>query len=121
MTTENEFLQIAQAAFQAVDAEQAQALLEKKAGDLIFIARETCPYCRKFIKRLAKTTEEHSIPAYFLHSQVDDPAQNEATQALRDRYDLKTVPSLIYQDQDGIHTVSDSSMKPEEILAFLNR
>lgn len=119
MASQQEFLDYV-AELDNVTAEKAGQLLEEKDGAIVFIARETCPYCRKFISRLMKVVKEKDLTVHFLHSQPQDAQEGQAVQALRDQYDVPTVPALLYAGQDGVQVVCDSSLSPEEIIEFVH-
>lgn len=118
MSEEQLFLQQV-AAFEEVTPSQAEALIEAKAGNILFIGRETCPFCRRFANKLSKVAKEQQLKVYFLHSRH---SQHEAqTQALRDTYGVPTVPGFIYSDASGVHVKCDSSMSEAEIAAFVGK
>lgn len=103
--------------FNAVTAEEAEALLKIK-GSILFIGRETCPYCRKFVRKLSPLAVEHDFTVNYLHSQPADG--QEAVDALRDKYEVPTVPGFLYVEEEGKVTVKcDSSLSPEEILEII--
>lgn len=105
--------------FQKVTPQQAEVAIEAKTGQIVYIGRETCPYCRRFVAKLSNVAQENQLTIYYLHSQQADTL--EAVQALRDRYDVPTVPGFIYSDVQGVHVRCDSSMTEAEILAFVQR
>ncbi|MCW6666823.1 thiol reductase thioredoxin [Aerococcaceae bacterium NML190938] len=107
------------AAFEEVEPQQAEALIEAKEGNILFIGRETCPYCRRFASKLSKVATEHNLKVYFLHSR--HPRHENETQALRDKYGVPTVPGFIYSDVAGIKVKCDSSMPEADILAFVGK
>ena len=39
--------------FNETTPEEAEQLLEAKEGHIVYIGRETCPYCRKFVRKLS--------------------------------------------------------------------
>ncbi|MCR8968851.1 hypothetical protein [Facklamia sp. 7083-14-GEN3] len=102
--------------FKKIDSKEAFDLVEAKEGNLIFVGRETCPYSRLFVGKLAEAAVTNDLPVYFLHSQNQNDL--EGTQKFRERYDVVTVPGLIYSDQNRTETVCDSSLKVEEIIDF---
>lgn len=119
MASQEEFLEYV-AELDKVNAEEAGQLLQAQAGDNLFIARETCPYCRKFINRLMKVVKEKDLTVHFLHAQPADEQEAQAVQALRDQYGVPTVPALLYAGQDGVDVVCDSSLSPEAIIEFVH-
>ena len=86
--------------FQAVSPEEAKALMDAKDGGILFIGRESCPYCRRFVAKLSPLAQEAGLKVAYLHSQN---------------------PDFLFSDKEGVHVKCDSSLSPEEILAFVKR
>lgn len=104
--------------FNPVTPDEAEALLEAGEGNILFIGRETCPYCRKFIVTLHEAASQENLQINFLHSEAE--AYIEKTNELRDKYDVPTVPGLLYGGKDGVDVVCDSSLSVSEILEFVH-
>ena len=83
--------------FNEVTPEEADKLLEAKEGNIIFIGRETCPYSRLFVEKLSPLAEEKNLTVYFLHSKLPDFEEEIA--AFREKYDVPTVPGLLYSSE----------------------
>ncbi len=49
--------------FQAVSPEEAKALMDAKDGGILFIGRESCPYCRRFVAKLSPLAQEAGLSA----------------------------------------------------------
>lgn len=116
MTEINDYLKQAEVFTLASPAEVVQ-LLEQKNGAIVYIGRETCPYCRKFVKKLSKVASENDLVVYYLHSQSSDYSA-QAIQEVRDQYNVPTVPGFLVGLPQGVQVRCDSSMTEEEILAF---
>ncbi|MBR7927237.1 hypothetical protein KBI51_03490 [Aerococcaceae bacterium zg-ZUI334] len=116
MSEINEYIEQA-SIFTEVSPEEASALLQAKESGILFIGRETCPYCRRFVAKLSEVAKVNQLKVHYLHSQNPKYDAN-AVQALRDQYGVKTVPGFLYAGTDGVQVKCDSSMSPEEILAF---
>lgn len=101
-----------------VTPEQAEDLVTEAKGNIIFLARETCPYCRKMIGKLDRAAEDKDLTIYYLDT--GDTDHIEDTAVFRQKYDIATVPSLIYSDENGVKTVSDSSLSTDEIIDFVH-
>lgn len=101
-----------------VTPEQAEELIVEKNGNIIFLARETCPYCRKIVGKLDRAAEEKDLTIYYLDTGDVDHVEN--TAAFRQKYNIATVPSLVYSDENGVKTVSDSSMTKDDIIEFVH-
>ena len=97
---------------------EADELLEAKEGNIVFIGRETCPYCRRFVRTLGPLSKEHNLKIHYVHAQ--HPEYEEEIKELRDKYDVPTVPGLLYSSNTaGVVVKCDSSLEPEEILEIV--
>lgn len=97
---------------------EADQLLEAKEGNIVFIGRETCPYCRRFVGKLSKLAEEHKLQVHYVHSK--HPDYTDEIETLREKYDVPTVPGLLYSSESaGLVVKCDSSLEPEEILEII--
>lgn len=105
--------------FTVVNPQEARELLEAKEGAILFLGRDTCPYCRRFAPKLAATATSQNWTVYFLHTQNPAYSAQEIT-ALRDQYHVPTVPGLLHAKADGVQVRCDSSLSEEEIINFIN-
>lgn len=104
--------------FKETTPEEAEKLLEAKDGNIVFIGRETCPYCRRFVKKLSPLAKEHHLDVNYVHAQ--HPLYEEQVNELREKYDVPTVPGLLYSSETaGMVVKCDSSLEPEEILEIV--
>ena len=104
--------------FTEVTPEKADELLEANAGNIVFIGRETCPYCRRFVHKLSPLAEEYNLDVNYVHSQ--HPEYEDQVDTLREKYDVPTVPGLLYSSESaGLVVKCDSSLEPEEILEIV--
>ena len=104
--------------FKEMTPEEAEKLIEAKEGNVIFIGRETCPYCRRFAKKLYEIAIEYDIQIHYVHSK--HPDYKDEIETLRDKYDVVTVPGLIYSSKNSDVIVKcDSSLTEEEILEII--
>ncbi|MGV3029780.1 conjugal transfer protein TraF [Streptococcus suis] len=101
--------------FTSVNVEQAQGLLAAQEGGVLFIGRATCPYCNRFAPKLHKVAQDKQVTVHFLDSSQVSPQ----LQALRDHYQVPTVPGLLVAKSTGVQVRCDSSMTEEEIAAFM--
>lgn len=96
----------------------ADELLEANAGNIVYIGRETCPYCRKFVRKLSPLAEEKNLVVNYVHSQ--HPEYEDKVNELRDKYKVPTVPGLLYSSKTaGLVVKCDSSLTPEQILEIV--
>lgn len=105
------------AQFNPINPEQAQTRIDKGEELIVFVGRVTCPYCRKFVRKLIKVKDNN--PVEILYMDTEDEEHLEATQAFRDKYDIPTVPGLLYAKEGNVQVKADSSMKIEEIESFI--
>ena len=106
--------------FKETHPKDADELLEAKAGNIVFIGRETCPYCRKFVRKLNPLADEYDLTVHYVHSQ--HPEYEDEVELLREKYDVATVPGLLYSSETaGLIVKCDSSLEPEEILEIIER
>ncbi|HEM3200887.1 glutaredoxin [Streptococcus suis] len=101
--------------FTSVTVKQAQYLLAAKEGAVLFIGRATCPYCNRFAPKLHKVAQDKQETIYFLDSSQVTPQ----LQALRDHYQVPTVPGLLVAKPTGVQVRCDSSMTEDEIVVFI--
>lgn len=101
--------------FSPVSVEVAEKLITKQKGTILFIGRETCPYCQRFIPKLHQVVQEEGLTVYFIDSSIPSPA----LQDFRQRYQATTVPALLFAAADGVQIRCDSSMSEQEIKQFL--
>lgn len=104
--------------FTETTPEEAERLLEAKEGNIVYIGRETCPYCRKFVQKLSPLAEENKLHVHYVHTH--HPDYEEQVNEIRDKYDVPTVPGLLYSSEAaGIVVKCDSSMDENEILEMV--
>lgn len=104
--------------FKAVSPTEASELLSAKEGAILFLGRDTCPYCRRFAPKLATVAAAQNWTVYFLHTQ--DPVYSaQEIASLREQYHVPTVPGLLVAKASGVDVRCDSSLTEEEILAFV--
>lgn len=103
--------------FEVVTAQKASELLQGYQRVFLYIGRETCPYCRKFVPKLSKVAKKLNVTIYYLHSM--QPHMESEIQALRDEYGVKTVPGFLRAENGEVHVRCDSSMSEEDIEEFI--
>ncbi len=101
--------------FISVSVEEAERLLSQKERAILFLGRETCPYCQRFVPKLHSVAQSTGASVYFIDSSNPDPR----LQDLRTRYQVATVPALLYAKPTGVQVRCDSSMTEDEIRQFL--
>ncbi|SHE30894.1 bacteriocin transport accessory protein, putative [Atopostipes suicloacalis DSM 15692] len=104
--------------FEETTPKEADELLEAKEGNIVYIGRETCPYCRRFVKTLGPLAKEHHLKIHYVHAQ--HPEYEQEVNELREKYDVPTVPGLLYSSETaGMVVKCDSSLDAEEILEIV--
>lgn len=80
-------------AYQKISMDQLEEKVEAQEDFLLYIGRETCPYCQTFVPKLTEAVEETHVTVYYVDSEKDPDGR---IQAFRQENGLKTVPSLTY-------------------------
>ncbi|HEP1534888.1 thioredoxin domain-containing protein [Streptococcus pyogenes] len=86
---------------------------------IVFLGRSSCPYCRRFAPKLAQVATDNQKDVYFVDS--ENAADAAELAAFRENYQLVTVPALLVSHDQHQRAVCDSSLTPDDILAFLTR
>ncbi|AKI36122.1 TPA: thioredoxin domain-containing protein [Streptococcus pyogenes] len=86
---------------------------------IVFLGRSSCPYCRRFAPKLAQVATDNQKEVYFVDS--ENAADAAELAAFRENYQLVTVPALLVSYDKHQRAVCDSSLTPDDILAFLTR
>lgn len=102
--------------FDPITPENAQNKIDAANKEIIFIGRPTCPFCQKFAPKLKTVADDHHLIIHYIFSQ--DPTYQEEIDALREKYQIETVPALILTDETP-SIKCDSSMSIEEIEQFI--
>ncbi|WP_156289537.1 thioredoxin domain-containing protein [Oceanobacillus salinisoli] len=105
--------------FDKIDSAKAQQLVKGNGEAIIYIGKAVCPYCQIFVGKLKKVAEETDTHIYYVNSV--EKSDMEGITALRDEYDIPTVPGFIYTNGDTVNVKCDSSMPEEEIKSFMNK
>ncbi|MCL2676908.1 MAG: hypothetical protein FWE43_04785 [Streptococcaceae bacterium] len=78
----------------------------------IFFGRATCPYCRKFVKEIP------SIEQDIFYIDTENTDLNIELQAVRDQFDVKTVPTFIKRKSDGSYNKLNRDIR-QSIAEFI--
>lgn len=99
--------------FKKVPSAHADGLLSSENLAIIYIGRGTCPFCRKFAKKLSALTNKISTTIYYVDSaDFSDNSLN----SFREKYNIVTVPGFIVSKNNEIEVRCDSSIPENEIL-----
>ena len=96
---------------------EADKLLSTENLAVVYIGRETCPYCRKFAKKLSGLVNEINTTIYYVDS--DNFSDNEI-KSFRSKYNIVTVPGFVVSKNREIEVRCDSSTPENEILEMTN-
>ncbi|MCR1949928.1 MULTISPECIES: thioredoxin domain-containing protein [unclassified Clostridium] len=95
---------------------EADDLLNNEDKAIVYIGRSTCPYCRKFAKKLSELASKVTTPIHYVDS--SNHLDNELRE-FRDKYNIVTVPGFIVHKNGEIEVRCDSSTPEDEILDML--
>ena len=102
--------------FEKVLSIQADDLLTNKDKTVVYIGRATCPYCRKFAKKLSSLVNEINTTIYYVDS---ENLSDEGLKVFRNKYNIRTVPGFIVHKNGEVEVRCDSSTPEDEILAMI--
>ena len=90
--------------FKQIHSTEADKLLSSEKLTVVYIGRETCPYCRKFAKKLGNLYNKLNTVIYYVNSE---------------EYHVVTVPGFIVSKNGKYEIRCDSSMSEDEIINML--
>ncbi|WP_315068776.1 thioredoxin domain-containing protein [uncultured Clostridium sp.] len=102
--------------FEEVTSTQADELLSNEDFAVVYIGRETCPFCRKFAKKLSGLTSKINTTIYYVDS---SDFSDDLLNSFRKKYNIVTVPGFIVSKNGEIEVRCDSSIPEDEILDLL--
>ena len=102
--------------FDKIPSIQAENLLSNEDVVAIYIGRATCPFCRKFVKKLSSISNEINRTIYYVDS---SNSSDEELVSFRKKYNISTVPGFIVSKNGEVEVRCDSSTPEEEILYML--
>ena len=102
--------------FKKVASSQADDLLSNEEVAIVYIGRETCPFCRKFAKKLSGLSNEINRTIYYVNS---EDFSDDGISSFREKYNVVTVPGFIVRKNGEIEVRCDSSTPEDEILEML--
>lgn len=102
--------------FKKVTSTQADELLSNGDLTVTYIGRGTCPFCRKFAKKLSALTDKINTTIYYVNSA---DFSDDLINSFREKYNIVTVPGFIVSKNREIEVRCDSSLPEDEILDLL--
>ena len=104
------------AVLKKVLSRDADQLLCNETLAVVYIGRSTCPFCRKFAKKLSNIYDQIDTTIYYVES---DNTSDLGLQEFRDKYNILTVPGFIVNKQSKITVRCDSSTPENELLDMI--
>ncbi|MBP7912681.1 MAG: thioredoxin [Streptococcus sp.] len=116
-STESEYRQAVKA-YQTISISELEEKLDRQDDFILYIGRETCPYCRAFVPKLTQAVEETGKTVFYLDSENDPDGKIDL---FRQVSGLKTVPSLTYFKSGKLNGLlrKGSQASQDEIKQFL--
>ena len=102
--------------FTNILSDEADKLLSNEDLAVIYIGRETCPYCRKFAKKLSGLVGKINTTIYYVDS---NNLSDSELSSFREKYNIVTVPGFIVGKNGEIQVRCDSSTPEDEVLAMI--
>lgn len=102
--------------FAVVTANEVEKNILASEEYVVFIGRETCPYCQRFAPKISEVAKTENIKVDFLDS---SDAGDSSLADLRNKYGVRTVPGLLVAKKSQVKVVCDSSLSTEEIINFI--
>lgn len=99
--------------FKKVTSQEAKTLITNETLAVVYIGRSTCPYCRKFAKKLGSLVNQIKTTIYYIDS---EDFSDEGITDFRSEFNVVTVPGFIVKKNNEIEVRCDSSLPDEEIL-----
>lgn len=103
--------------FTKVLSTEADQLLCNDSLTIVYIGRSTCPYCRKFVKKLSSLSSSITSTIYYVES---DNTSDSEIQSFRDKYNILTVPGFIVNKNGKTTVICDSSTPEKELLDMMS-
>ena len=104
--------------FKKILSSEADKLLSTEDLSVVYIGRGTCPFCRKFAKKLSGLTDKINTTIYYVDSEDFSDAN---VRAFRSKYNIVTVPGFMVKKNNEVEVRCDSSTPEDEILDMLNK
>lgn len=118
MNAIEQFIQQTQA-YHRVDVVKAFDLMQAQQGDILFVGRASCGFCRRFSNKLTDLLNQTDLRIHFLDT--DNMMEDQQLLAdFRSKYGVITVPGFLISKPEGVQVRCDSSMSMEEIFRFIS-
>lgn len=80
--------------FVRITADELNVKIDEENPFFLYTGRATCQWCRKMVPILSKVIKEINIEMFYLDS--ENTETDESLSDFREKYGIKTVPSIIY-------------------------
>ncbi len=109
--------------FEEIQISDIEQLQESGSAFYLYVGRESCPYCQKFVLELHRLVLQEEIRMYYLDSVDTYENSDLELREFRDQYGISTVPSLIVLK--GYEKIADFAYHvpnetEEDVIDFLH-
>ncbi|MHC5267906.1 DUF6568 family protein [Enterococcus sp. LJL98] len=105
--------------FTIIDSKKAEEMIKEKQEAVIYIGRPTCSFCRMFVQKLKVVADQTQTDIYYIES--SNIADDQNISDFRMKYQIPTVPGLLYTNEGVVKVKCHSAMPEEEIRQFINK
>lgn len=105
--------------FTMIDSKKAEEMIKAKKEVVVYIGRPTCSFCRMFVQKLKVVADQTQTEIYYIESSNLSDAEN--INDFRVKYQIPTVPGLLYANEGLVEVKCHSAMPEEEIQQFINK
>ena len=103
------------AAFSPITPEELAHIIAHQHSAVVFLAKASCSYCRRFAPKLKAAAEKTGTAVRFA-----DSSDKTAWAAFRAQHGIKTVPALVKILSDDVLAVYNSQLTQAKIEDFLS-
>ena len=103
------------ATFSPITPEELAHITAHQHTAVVFLAKASCSYCRRFAPKLKAAAEKTGTAVRFA-----DSSDKAAWAAFRAQHGIKTVPALVKILSDGVSAVCNSKLSEQDIEDFLS-
>lgn len=103
--------------FKEILSSEADILLQQNDLTVVYVGRETCPYCRKFARKLSDISYLINTTIYYINTASLNDTE---ISSFRQKYNIVTIPGFIVNKNGYIIVRCDSSIPEQELLNLIN-
>lgn len=104
--------------FNLITVESIEERANNYQSTLVYIGRETCPYCVEFVPMLNRVSNKRKLDVFYL----DTEEETESIKLFREKHQIIYVPSLLYITQEGeiiYPNIPENEHSLEDLLIYL--